>query len=141
MICDKHYPNCLVKACCSIRCDEINNNIKRMRLTINSAKDYYLGNMLKNMYCPVCHTNMFRYEITPLNYDVYMYVSCKFCDTRYQIKYTYGKQKGFNDLTLTNVHEFNKGYHSWHGVKDLQSIYNKLYKIINQMEKSKDEYM
>lgn len=65
MICDEVVKDCLVKACCTEVCPEVKNLMENNQRMVKSAIDYAYGNMRKNEYCPVCHTQYFSYQLGP----------------------------------------------------------------------------
>jgi hypothetical protein len=62
MICDEAVKDCLVKACCTEICWEVRNLMEGNQRMVKSARAYAYGNMRKNEYCPVCHTQYFSYQ-------------------------------------------------------------------------------
>lgn len=62
MICDEAVKDCLVKACCTEICWEVRNLMEGNQRMVKSARAYAYGNMRKNEYCPVCHTQYFTYQ-------------------------------------------------------------------------------
>jgi len=51
---------------------------------VNSAKEYAYGNMRKNEYCPVCHSNIFSYKYIN-QYSLALFINCKYCHTYYEL--------------------------------------------------------
>ena len=89
MICDEVKPNCLVIACCSERCVEVNNVIEDNQRMVKTSHEYAYGNMRKNEYCPVCHTQLFSYSISDrFENEVKpskVFLHCIYCHSNYEL--------------------------------------------------------
>jgi len=102
MICDEVKPNCVVRACCTDRCWEANNAIENNLRMVKSAHAYAYGNMRKNEYCPVCHSNIFTYKYMS-QFSLTLFIKCKYCNTRYELfKYDNGWVISNADTSIIN---------------------------------------
>jgi len=111
MICDELNPNCLVKSCCSKKCLEVESYINDMfkRLKNKGVYPYYYGNMIKNNYCPVCHSKDFIYraEMYP---GMRCEIQCQYCYANIDlIKYDYADEYSINSIYKSAMLLFFKG--------------------------------
>jgi len=115
MICDEVKPNCLVIACCSERCVEVNNVIEDNQRMVKTSHEYAYGNMRKNEYCPVCHTQLFSYSISDrFENEVKpskVVLHCIYCHSNYELIrtkddwliYDFRIPKYFNTTLYNNI--------------------------------------
>jgi len=122
MICDEVKPNCIVRTCCTKRCWEVNNVIKDNLKMVKSAHDYAYGNMRKNNYCPVCHSNIFSYKYIN-KYSLTLYINCRYCHAHYEL------MRYDNDWRLSKTHIATQ-YHLHHHLNDKDRSLKEIFKYM-----------
>ncbi len=83
MICNEANPNCLVKSCCSEKCQSVIDLISKKQKNIDEFDyDSLFKSMIKNEWCPICGKNRFHYS--KVNKLLYI-IDCQYCWTRFSL--------------------------------------------------------
>lgn len=129
MICDEINPTCLIKVCCSEKCELITKEIDT-RFKNNSIKDYL--NILTNDYCcPICYSDTFDFlpvNSYPRKQDISIRLNCVFCNSIFYIEYNCEKSK----FKINSIHR-NILFHTSINTSKLKNIINKTKKMSKKL--------